>query len=72
MKKLNTAKQKLRWSAVDTVILLLVLVAVAGLVYRVVYAARREGIRRVGTIFQHPNSPQAFLHPNPDLLRRHA
>lgn len=43
MKKLNTAKQKLRWSAVDTVILLLVLVAVAGLVYRVVYAARREG-----------------------------
>ena len=35
-------KPKKRWSAMDTVILLLVLVAVAGLVYRVVYAARKD------------------------------
>lgn len=35
-------KQKKRWSAMDTVILLLVLVAVAGLIYRVVYAARKD------------------------------
>ena len=39
-KKMN--KPKKRWSAMDTVILLLVLVAVAGLIYRVVYAARKE------------------------------
>ena len=35
-------KQKKRWSAMDTVILLRVLVAVAGLIYRVVYAARKD------------------------------
>lgn len=35
-------KTKKRWSAMDTVILLLVLVAVAGLVYRVIYAARKD------------------------------
>ena len=35
-------KPKKRWSAMDTVILLLALVAVAGLVYRVVYAARKD------------------------------
>ena len=35
-------KQKKRWSAMDTVILLLVLVAVAGVVYRVVYAVRKD------------------------------
>ena len=34
--------RKGRWSAVDTVIVLLVLIAVAGLVYRVVYAANAE------------------------------
>lgn len=34
--------RKGRWSVVDTVIVLLVLIAVAGLVYRVVYAARAE------------------------------
>ena len=38
-----TKSRKGRWSAVDTVIVLLVLIAVAGLVYRVVYAARTEG-----------------------------
>ncbi len=37
-----TDKQKKRWSAVDTVILLLIVVAVAGLVYRVIYAARKD------------------------------
>ena len=37
-----TSKTKKRWSAMDTVILLLVLVAVAGLIYRVVYAARKD------------------------------
>ena len=35
-------KKKMRWSAMDTLILLLILVAVAGLVYRVIYAARKE------------------------------
>lgn len=35
-------KQKKRWSVMDTVILLLVLVAVAGLIYRVIYAARKD------------------------------
>ena len=35
-------KQKKRWSVMDTVILLLVLMAVAGLIYRVVYAARKD------------------------------
>lgn len=38
----QTKQRKGRWSAVDTVILLLILVAVAGLVYRMVYAARHE------------------------------
>ena len=33
---------KRRWSAVDTLILLLIVVAVAGLVYRVIYAARKD------------------------------
>jgi hypothetical protein len=43
MKQNTPAKtRKGRWSAVDTVIVLLVLIAVAGLVYRVVYAARTE------------------------------
>lgn len=42
MKNTHADKQKRRWSAVDTVILLLILVAVAGLVYRVIYAARQE------------------------------
>ena len=41
-------KQKKRWSAMDTVILLLVLVAVAGLVYRVVYATRKGKLLRCG------------------------
>lgn len=36
------SKPKKRWTAMDTVVLLLVLVAVAGLVYRVVYAARKD------------------------------
>lgn len=36
------SKPKKRWSAWDTVILLLVLLAVAGLVYRVVYEAHKE------------------------------
>ena len=35
-------KHKRHWSAMDTVILLLIVVAVVGLVYRVVYAARRD------------------------------
>ena len=35
-------KNKKRWSVVDTVIILLILVSVAGLVYRVVYAARKD------------------------------
>lgn len=35
--------RKGRWSAVDTVIVLLVLVAIVGLVYRVIDAARKEG-----------------------------
>lgn len=35
-------KKKGRWSAVDTVILLLIVVALAGLVFRVVYAARKD------------------------------
>ena len=42
MKYSHADKQKRRWSAMDTLILLLILVAVAGLVYRVVYAARKE------------------------------
>jgi hypothetical protein len=42
MKKNQSDKQKRRWSAVDTVILLLVLVSVAGLVYRIVYAANKD------------------------------
>ncbi len=43
MKQNNPVKsRKGRWSAVDTVIVLLVLIAVAGLVYRVVYTARTE------------------------------
>lgn len=43
MKQNKPAKtRKGRWSVVDTVIVLLVLLAVAGLVYRVVYAARTE------------------------------
>ncbi len=37
-----TKPRKGRWSAVDTVIVLLVLIAVAGLIYRVVYAARTQ------------------------------
>ena len=39
MKNIRTDKPKRRWSAVDTLILLLVLLSIAGLVYRVVYAA---------------------------------
>lgn len=35
-------KPKKRWTAIDTVVVLLVLVAVAGLVYRVVYSARKD------------------------------
>ena len=35
-------KPKKRWSVMDTVILLLVLAAVAGLVYRVIYTARED------------------------------
>ncbi len=42
MKNTHTDKQKRRWSAVDTLVLLLILAAVAGLVYRVVYAAKQE------------------------------
>jgi hypothetical protein len=42
MKKNQSDKQRRRWSAVDTVILLLVLVSVAGLVYRIVYAANKD------------------------------
>jgi hypothetical protein len=41
MKKIRTDKPKRRWSAVDTMILLLVLLSIAGLVYRVVYAAQK-------------------------------
>ncbi|MBR6782284.1 MAG: hypothetical protein IKM33_03705 [Clostridia bacterium] len=36
------SKPKKRWTAMDTVVVLLVLVAVAGLVYRVIYAARKD------------------------------
>lgn len=44
MKQNNpTGSRKGRWSVVDTVIVLFVLIAVAGLVYRVVYAANEEG-----------------------------
>ena len=42
MEKTWNQQDKRRWSAVDTVILLLIVVAVAGLVYRVVYAARKD------------------------------
>jgi hypothetical protein len=38
----RTDKPKRRWTAVDTLILLLVLLSVAGLVYRVVYAAQKK------------------------------
>ena len=42
MKNIRTDKPKRRWSAVDTLILLLVLLSIAGLVYRVVYAAGKK------------------------------
>ena len=42
MEKNWNQRNQRRWSAVDTVILLLIVVAVAGLVYRVIYAARRD------------------------------
>ena len=35
-------RPKKRWTAIDTVVVLLVLVAVAGLVYRVIYSARKD------------------------------
>lgn len=42
MRNNRTDKPKRRWTVVDTLILLLVLLSVAGLVYRVIYAMRRE------------------------------
>ena len=42
IKNNRTDKPKRRWTVVDTLILLLVLLSVAGLVYRVIYAMRRE------------------------------
>lgn len=63
--KSNRAGRKTRfhWSAVDTVILLLVLVALAGVVWRVVYTARQRGGQEEGTkyvvTFQIPD-----IHPD--------
>lgn len=45
MKRVKGKKQRLRWSAVDTLILLLVLVTVAGFVYRVVDTANKDMAR---------------------------
>ena len=41
-RKENQGERRRRWSAVDTVVLLLVLLAVAGIVYRVVVSVRQE------------------------------
>ncbi len=41
-KQTRTSPLKLRWSAVDTMIVLLVILAVAGIVVRIIYAANEE------------------------------
>jgi hypothetical protein len=43
-------ERKPRWSAVDTLILLLVLAAIAGIVYRVVVTVTREAVAEQGTV----------------------
>lgn len=40
-----------RWSAVDTVVVLLALIAVAGIVYRVVYTARQRNAAATRTMY---------------------
>ena len=42
MENKMVSKPKKRWTVIDTVVVLLVLVAVAGLVYRVIYSARKD------------------------------
>lgn len=42
MESKMVSKPKKRWTVIDTVVVLLVLVAVAGLVYRVIYSARKD------------------------------
>ena len=41
MESKMVSKPKKRWTVIDTVVVVLVLVAVAGLVYRVIYSARK-------------------------------
>lgn len=48
----SNRQTKRRWSALDTVIVLLVLVALAGIVYRVVYTARQKGADTTATMYK--------------------
>lgn len=51
-RKENQGERRRRWSAVDTVILLLVLLAIAGVVYRVVVTVRQETETAQETLYE--------------------